>query len=593
MAGHYCPVFFMAKIAAVLICKDDTEEKNLDRCLSTVAPYVDGIFITGTNNPQEKIKEVCKKYNAVWSYFEWVKDFSAARNFNMSQVPKEYDWIFWLDCDDLLMGGEKLHEAAELADKNNIKAVFARYLYQVEVDEKGNIKNILIEHLRERLVKNDGTYKWVAPIHETLIAQTEAGQTDYQGFYVVHLIEEKDMIASMWRNIDILEEEVLKNPADPRPIYYLAKAYFDTKIPEIMYEPTGKDSDSVVIELLKDYLRKSGWIEERAQAWEYLSMIHRERNEYKKSLTCLFESLGECPTFPSTYIQLSLTYVLMHNWAYAMHWIKLAGSVEMPKTTLVINPRDYKSLMLEALYNIYSNTGKLEEGLKVAKDLYELIPSELNKGRYLTMEDLKRRNDVAHYVVKLAHHLRATNQPTQLQALVNSIPKEIAMEPALVALKNEMIPPKTWGSDEVVIFCGAGWEQWSPKNVSKGIGGSEEAVIYLSKELAKLGWKVTVFADPQHDAGYYDGVNYVPYYFINWSDTFNVFISWRQIGVFDMNVKAKKTYLWNHDIQNPTTYTKERVEKIDKVIFLSKWHRSNVPDLPEEKVMYSTNGINV
>jgi hypothetical protein len=170
---------------------------------------------------------------------------------------------------------------------------------------------------------------------------------------------------------------------------------------------------------------------------------------------------------------------------------------------------------------------------------------------------------------------------------------EIANEPALIDLRNQFMPPKTWDDNTVVIFCGPGFEQWGPKNVAQGIGGSEEAVIYISKELAKLGWKVTVFGDPGEQVGEHDGVTWTPHYEINWNDQFNILISWRQIGLFDIAVKAKKTYLWNHDIQNPLEYRPERVARIDKVMFLSKWQRSNVPLLDESKVMYTSNGLSI
>src|SRR3990167_8321214 len=281
----------MAKIALAMIVKDDTEVERLRRSLNSSAKWVDGIFITGTKNPQKKIKALCKEYGATWSWFDWVKDFSAARNYNFSQVPKEYDWIFWCDTDDMLHGGESFRSVVENAEKLNIKAVFARYLYQVELDEQGGIKNILIEHLRERLLRNDGTYEWIAPIHETLIERVPSGKTDTNDFFVIHLSRPEDMVNSMYRNIEILEEEVMRKPEDPRPIYYLAKAYFDLKTPELLYEPASPGMDSITVELLKDYLRKSGWAEERAQAWEYLSMIHRERNQYKEAIYALLEAL--------------------------------------------------------------------------------------------------------------------------------------------------------------------------------------------------------------------------------------------------------------------------------------------------------------
>lgn len=576
-----------------MIVKDDSEEKSLRRGLNTVAPFVDAIYITTTAKPNKKIIKLCKEYGAVHSYFEWVNDFSKARNFNFAQVPQEYEWIFWMDADDILQGGKTLREAVALAENNNIKSVFARYLYQVDADEKGNIKEILIEHLRERLIRNDGTYEWVAPIHETLIEKVPSSKTDFQGFVVIHLSDYSRMLDSMMRNIFILQEEVMKNPQDPRPIYYLAKAYFDTEVPDVIYNSAGEGLDSITMELLKDYLRKSGWAEERAQAWEYLSMIHRERGEYKKAIQCLFASLSEWPAPPSVYIQLSLCYVMLKDWSKAEHWVKLASNVDIPKTTLVINPRDYKTMVLEALYHISINTGQLDQAERVVEGLVNLLPTDVNVQRYKEIKQLKHYNNIAHWTTKLAYHLKETGQYDKLRALVYSIPQEIANEPALMDLRNTFIPPRVWDENEVAIYCGPGWEKWSPKNASKGIGGSEEAVIYLSKELVKLGWKVTVFADPQEDEGVYDGVSFVPHYHVNWQDTFNILISWRQVGLFDLPVKAKKTYLWNHDIQNPMEYTEERVKKIDKVMFLSKWHRENVPALPESKIFYTANGINL
>ncbi len=582
----------MAKIALAMIVKDDSELAILQRAVGSVIKDVDGIFITTTSKPNSGIRKFCKKIGAIHSQFEWVNDFSKARNFNFSQVPSEYEWILWLDADDVVQGSNTFQQAIQLAEGNNIKAIFSRYLYQVELDEKGKIKNILIEHLRERIIRNDGTFEWVAPIHETLIEKVPSGKTDFQGFLVVHLMDPGEMEASMWRNIDILEENIIDNPTDPRPIYYLAKAYFDTRIPEVLYEKAGPNSDSITVELLKTYLDTSGWEEERAQAFEYLSMIYRERQQFKEAIDCLLNSLKADPKFISAYIQLALCYVVTKEWDKAMHWVKLAGNVDIPKTTLVVNPRDYKTMILEALFHIYLNTGKLEECLKVITDLNELLPNDLNANRVKDVADLKHRNDLAHFIVKLAHHLNQTGQEEEIKNLVNSIPREIASEPAMINLRNQFTLPRVWQDNEIAIYCGQGFEQWSWKSVGKGIGGSEEAVIRMSHELAKLGWKVYVYGDPGADAGLRNGVSWLPYYYINWRDEFNILVSWRQIGVFDVpGLKTKRSYLWNHDIQNSLTYTPERVNKITKAMFLSKWHRSNVPNLSEDKVMYTGNGI--
>jgi tetratricopeptide (TPR) repeat protein len=582
----------MAKIAVGIIVKSDEELEILKRAVGSVIKHVDAVYITATNNPDTKIRKFCKQIGANFSFFEWCYDFSKARNFNMAQIPSEYDWYFWCDTDDVVQGAETFRDAIALAEKNNIKAIFARYLYQVELDESGKIKNILIEHLRERLLRHDGTFEWVAPIHETLIEKVPTGKTDYQGFCVVHLMEPNQMEKSMWRNIQILEQNVMDNPTDPRPIYYLAKAYFDTRLPELLYESAGEGVESITIELIKTYLMMSGWAEERGQAWEYLSMIYREQQNFKEAINCLLNALKEDPKFTSTYIQIALSYVMLKDWEKAMHWVKLAGNVDIPKTTLVINPRDYKTMILEALFHIYLNTGKLEECLKVATDLNSMLPNDLNAGRVRDVGDLKARNDLAHYIVKLAHHLHKTGQTEQLENLVYSIPQEIASEPAMVDLRHQFTPARKWDDNEIAIYCGQGFEQWSWKSVAKGVGGSEEAVINMSRELAKLGWKVYVYGDPQGDAGIHEGVVWLPYYHINWRDEFNILIGWRNIGLFDVpGLKTKRAYLWNHDLQINLTYTPERVNKMTKAFFLSKYHRDNVPALDESKVMITANGI--
>ena len=77
-------------IALAMICKGEVSEaKHLDKCLRYVSGEVDKVYITitGGNNKKE-VEKVCKKYNAEISYFEWIKDFAAARNFNFKQVPK-------------------------------------------------------------------------------------------------------------------------------------------------------------------------------------------------------------------------------------------------------------------------------------------------------------------------------------------------------------------------------------------------------------------------------------------------------------------------------------------------------------------------
>lgn len=599
----------MSKIALSMIIKDSEPVDMIARCLYSVAPYVDGLYLTITHkNTPNKANKLAKSLSVlcvtrgypepVISHFKWIDDFSEARNYSFSQVPEIFEWMLWLDVDDVLRGGDKLREVTKRADNVTppVKAVFFNYLYRVEMDKDLKIKQVLIEHLRERLIRNDGSYKWIAPIHETLIEQRTTNKTDTDLCDVVHISSEDRMTKAIDRNIGILEKQLESqgNRQDPRTIYYLGKSYFDQHTPE-----QHKKAEDLIMKYLvgSDTNTPSGWDEERGQAWEYLSEIYRERGELNKAIKSILNALEECPTFPQFYISMALNYMFKNDWKKAKHWIALSQNIPYPKTTLVMNPRDMQVRVLEVLFNIAVNTNDLDGAWASVTKLKDIFPDDQSiSERYKSFSELKENNEAAKQVVYLAKFLESRGQTDRLSLLAKALPREIENEPTFVQLRQRVTPPRVWGETEVAIVCGPGFEKWSPKNLDKGIGGSEEAVIYMSQELKKLGWKVTVYADPE-ESGDYDGVNYLSHLDFNPKDSFNVLVGWRNIGFFEHKWDAKQTYLWLHDVQNPMEYTKERVENITKIMVLSEAHKKTVISdfnkewLPDDKFFMTSNGI--
>jgi hypothetical protein len=609
------------KIALAMIVKGKGEEQKLERALSSIAPYVDGIFITltGPTNELTEIEKVCRSFKANISYeralwtadkkaVDWLRKFFGyepymkvgdklfkfddARNFNFNQVPKEYDWILWMDSDDVFSGGKNLRLVAEHHLEGNIEAVYFNYLYHAEF-ENGKIKHRVIEHLRERLVRNTGKYKWIAPIHETLIEQVPTNKTDNYDCEIIHLATEEDRSKSLNRNLKNLELSIyLTDGKDPRHIYYLAKAFYDMHTDEA-------DNKAIPL-ILEHYIggdHKSGWPEERQQAWEYLAEIYRRKQQYNNEIKSLLNAFTEpaIPT-PGIFLGIALHYMMLGQNELALFWVRIATSIPDKKTTLVRNPKDIQGRTLEILYNACLNLGRVDETWGAAVKLLEMFPNdERVKSAYSFIDQLREQRDITMKVSQLADYLEKHGEGHKVKALSQAIPRIAEQNPFMIDLTNKVNPPKVWGEKEIAIICGQGFTTWSPKRLSDPkesfIGGSEEAVIKMGEALQKQGWVVTAYGDPGVDEGEYEGVKYIPYYKLNMNDTFNIVIVWRQIGFFDREIKAKKTYLWNHDIQNQLEYTPERVKKINKVFFLSKWHRDNVPSLPEEKVMITSNGI--
>lgn len=161
---------------------------------------------------------------------------------------------------------------------------------------------------------------------------------------------------------------------------------------------------------------------------------------------------------------------------------------------------------------------------------------------------------------------------------------------------------RIWPKNSIVWYCGKSWESWSPKSFNKGLAGSETAVIYLSKEWARLGYKVTVYNTCKGEEGIYDNVKYVNFDKFNLNDRFDTLIIWRDfnLDILDSPIKANRIWLELQDIPyRRKRYSKERTNKIDRIFIKSKFHGSfffKIPNyfsyyVPKTKFVIIPNGI--
>lgn len=87
----------MSTITLSMIVKN--EEKHLAGCLDSVKNIVDEIVIVDTGSTDNTII-IAEKYGARIFHFDWINDFSAARNYALSKSTG--DWILYLDADERL-----------------------------------------------------------------------------------------------------------------------------------------------------------------------------------------------------------------------------------------------------------------------------------------------------------------------------------------------------------------------------------------------------------------------------------------------------------------------------------------------------------
>jgi len=99
----------------------------MNRCIDSILEAVDEIIIVGTGSTGtiEIIESYQKKHEHVKLFhFDWIDDFSAARNYSLSKVSN--DWVFVVDSDDVLPEKDrhKIREYIRGMDNRGEKGVF-------------------------------------------------------------------------------------------------------------------------------------------------------------------------------------------------------------------------------------------------------------------------------------------------------------------------------------------------------------------------------------------------------------------------------------------------------------------------------------
>tara|TARA_Y100000310_G_scaffold345226_1_gene462890 strand:+ start:9135 stop:10988 length:1854 start_codon:yes stop_codon:yes gene_type:complete len=75
------------------------EAKHLEMCLKSIKDLGDELIVVDTGS-SDNTKQIAAKYTEKVHDFDWVNDFSAARNFSLKQATS--DWIFVIDADEVL-----------------------------------------------------------------------------------------------------------------------------------------------------------------------------------------------------------------------------------------------------------------------------------------------------------------------------------------------------------------------------------------------------------------------------------------------------------------------------------------------------------
>jgi len=194
---------------------------------------------------------------------------------------------------------------------------------------------------------------------------------------------------------------------------------------------------------------------------------------------------------------------------------------------------------------------------------------------------------------KLARIAKITGKARMMKEL-DALPPAIRTHPAACNLRNANFAKTESSGRDLVFYCADAGEIWDPQTArTKGIGGSEEAVLWLSRLLHQRGWNVTVYATCGLQEQDYDGVSWKPYWMWNYRDKQDITVLWRHPQPVMYNINSNVVIVDLHDVIPEEEFTRDRLHRIDRIFVKSRFHRSLYPQIPDEKFVIIPNGIDI
>lgn len=296
----------MITISLCIIVKN--EEKTLGACLESVRDIADEIIVVDTGSNDET-KKIAAGYTDEIYDFEWIDDFSAARNFAFSKA--RMDYILWLDADDRIREEEhakfvKLKE--ELPP--DVDAVMMKY--DTGFDEAGNVN---FSYYRERLVKRNRNFRWREPVHEHLALGGNVLNAD------IHIMHAKTGAHEGGRNIRIYEAMLAAGKElSPRGTYYYARELKDN----------GRHADAA--QQFRRFLDEGkGWREDNIAACGELARCYAALGDKKAEFRALTQSFLYDAPRAELCCQLGYHFKGKEEYRLAAFWFETALRLEEPK----------------------------------------------------------------------------------------------------------------------------------------------------------------------------------------------------------------------------------------------------------------------
>ena len=510
------------------------EAENIHRLLDSVEGCFDEIHFTDTGSTDDSVA-IAKSRGVQVHHFDWINDFSAARNFSFSHA--KTDFVAWLDLDDTLDNPEAFKRF-----RDDVMGLADYWVapYHYASDANGNP---VCTFVRERVLRTSKQMRWNYAIHEGIKPESPTGPVQVemaQGWAVRHRRTEADLLKDRSRNLTIFEDMLTKGPLDSRMLYYYGKELFEAGRHQQAIHTLGAAVTDMKLEP-----------HDRILGFQYLCFAYAQTGNFVKVIELAHQGQILDPNRAEFYTLVGDAFLKMGRLSDAIPQFQAAKSCFLPASN--------------------QPTAVFHHG-----DTYTAYP----------------RNQLARIYFHLGQTDRAKAEATECIAKYDH-PEAKAI---LAEVERLVVPPSSFKNaapcDDIVFTTMPQTAyEFDPGIVDqRSVGGSEIALIQMAYWLKKLsGRPVKVFNMRKQD-GVWDGVEYIsneklPEYMSKHKPTLSV--NWRHT----IKVTDAPTLVWSHDL---LTQGAENVGVYDKILCLTEWHRKYMratQGVPDDKIFVTRNGL--
>jgi len=213
----------MENFSICMIAKN--EENKIGRCLESLLPLKQEIVVVDTGST-DRTKEIAAQYTDCIYDFEWIRDFSAARNFSIQKA--SHDWILILDCDEYITE----------FDMNILLDFIKSYPKSLGFLERRNLLGSDNTHhtYSEDICRffNRKFFHYEGKIHEQVQPFDKTMKLSFQKISIVALHDgyvgtPEELYYKRMRNITMLEESLKKEPDNVHLMVQMGQSYYALK----------------------------------------------------------------------------------------------------------------------------------------------------------------------------------------------------------------------------------------------------------------------------------------------------------------------------------------------------------------------------